>query len=909
MSYRGKRLDFPGGRARRLLVYLLLHPNGVERGRLAGLFWPESTEEQARTNLRRELHTLRKHLPAAETTLVVTKTSLCISPEASLFVDLEGDEEILPGHDEPWLNEVRQRLEAERVKKLEQTVAQAEERGDLKGALASLQPLLRMDSLREELHRHKIRLHLANGDRGAAMQAYQDCLTVLDEELGIGPSAPTRLLHEKLLEPDEVPHEPCQQASLELDPMLGREKEWAVVRSWFGAGAIESATPLLLVRGEPGIGKSRMLAELHREVLRRGGSLVAGRCYEAEQHRPFVPWEEAVSGFHELLLSGPEEANRALLFDRLVKHICRERSTPIVVMIDDLQWIDEASASFIHFAYRSRKMLVCCASRVAELEDNPHAQRLIRSLARERFVRRLELGPLGEEAILSLVPGVEPSRCGGNPLLALEVARASADGGQSIQELLESRLGALSGQSRDLISWAAALGSDFSAVRLRQVCGRSLLDLLSALEELEKHTLLKPRGEKYDFVHDVVREAVYSSLSSPRRQLLHLQIAQSLDGVAHPGEVAHHAVQAGESELAARACKDGCFQYLRVLAFHEAHQLAVLGIGQAGKLPQSWKVKVELFRGLLLSGIPEEEDSFWRGKLDELIEELNSNDQEDLTARATSLLTMWEFDRQDIDQVQERSYEAAELARLAKPREAAHMLAHSAACFAAIRRDIPKARVLLEEAAQLAEQCGVDVLEVHLTRGLLAKFEGNSEEAEEYLLHTLELAKKRRDLWRSIVALTHLAMVRLDMKRYDEVPKLCEDLSDVGSRLGPGSEAAIGQCLTALSNGCRKDCDAGLAELRKVDNRCMLSYCLRQASVRFRDPEYLHEACEAARGFDATELVLAEVALAEHFLRIGNLEPVRAILRSHRDMVEEGLSLEAREARLRLGRSWTKRNV
>ena len=53
MSYRGVSVDFPGGRVRLLLVYLLLHPKGVDRSRLAGIFWPESTEDQARTNLRR----------------------------------------------------------------------------------------------------------------------------------------------------------------------------------------------------------------------------------------------------------------------------------------------------------------------------------------------------------------------------------------------------------------------------------------------------------------------------------------------------------------------------------------------------------------------------------------------------------------------------------------------------------------------------------------------------------------------------------------------------------------------------------------------------------------------------------------------------------------------------------------
>lgn len=906
MSFQGRRVEFPSGRVRNLLTYLLLHPNGVDRGQLAGLFWPDSTQEQARTNLRRELHTLKKCFPLAKTALIVTKTSLSIDPDAPIVIDLEGEEELLPGEDGEWLDELRQRLEAERVKELEGALATAEREGDYCEALSCLAPLLRIDPLREDLHRQKMRLHLANGDRAAALQAYQDCLVVLDEELGITPSTLTRNLHEQALSPEVT--EPTQDEVFEArEPMLGRAKEWAVVQSWFETMLTEKSWPMLLILGEPGIGKSRMLIELRAQVRERGRKFLSGRCYEAEQHRPFVPWEEAVRDFHTLLLSKTGEGNRALFFDQLLKEICQDVSLPLVLMIDDFQWIDEASASLLHFAFRSRKALVCCTSRVAELEGNPHAQRLLRSLTREKCVRRLELGPLEETVIRDLAPGAEPERCGGNPLLAIEFARSDSEGASSLEELLESRLGALSSQSRELVSWAAVLGSDFSAVRLRQVCGRPLIELLSSLEELELHRILAPRGDKYDFVHDIVREAAFNSLSLPRRQLLHLQIAHSLDGKGHPGEVAHHALQAGESELAVRACKDGCYEYIRVLAFHEAHQLAKQGLEEAESLSQAWKMRVDLFRGLLISGIPRGEEPIWREKLQSLIQELSDGGEESLTAKATTLLTMWEFDRRKFDEVQERSAEAVELAKYAEPRAAARMLAHSAACFAAIRREVPKAKLLLEEATKLAEQCRLEILEIPLTRGLIGKFEGELEEAEQCLLGTMRFAKKRKDLWRSIVALNHLIMLRLDMERYEEVPKLCGELIELGSRLGPGSEAATGMCLSAIAERSDEDWKAGLQALRKADNRRMLSYCLRQAAARFGDHSLLPEACEAARGVDSTELVLAEVALAEHYLKSGNTEPVKEILKSQRDFDDQDLSLAAREARQKLGRLWAKR--
>ena len=900
MIYKGSAIDFPSGRVRLLLVFLLLHPRGVDRSKLAGIFWPESTEDQARTNLRRELHTLRKHLPLAEKLLVSTKTTLRLVETSEVFLDLEGSEDLLSGEDAPWLEGIRQELEARRVARLEKEVSEAEARGDLRAALGGLKALLSLDPLREELHRQKMRLHRANGDRGAALQAYQDCLSLLDEELGVAPSAPTRALHEQMLS-DTAP-------AVVHQGMVGRDAEWMFVVDWLEIGLLEKSAPLLWVRGEPGIGKSRILAELAAEVKRREGCLAKGRCYEAERNRPFVPWQEALPDLQGLLLKGAEEGNRAMLFENVVKQLCSDEGTSLrLLIIDDLQWVDEASAALIHFAYRSGRMMICCASRVAELESNPHAFRLIRALTREKLIRRLELGPLSEEAIRELAPDTDPSRCGGNPLLALELARATTEGGESIQELLEGRLSGLSSPGRELVSWAAALGSDFSALKLRQVCGRTLMELLDALEELEKHSLLKATGEKYDFAHDIVRQTVYESLSGPRRQLLHLQIAQSLDGDAHPGEVAHHAVLGGDSTLAARACKDGCFEYLKVLAFHEAHGLAVTGLKHAGEVKESWEVKVELYRGLLLSGIPESQEAFWRESFAKLTANLAEMEEPGLQAKAKSLSTIWDYDRQLVESVQVRSAEAVELARLTKPRQAAHVLAHSASCFLAIRRDIPKARLLIEEAGQLARQAGLQVLELYLAQGLLDRFEGRDGEAERKFNETVALAERKQDFWRSVVALTQLCMLKLEQGENEQVVRLSRELGEAGRRLGPGSEGAVARCMECLALSNREAFLSSVEELRRVDNRRMLAYCLRHGYLKFGESSFLLEGIEAARGVDLSELVLTEAVLAEVRLQKGELELVREVVKEHRLYGSDELTAEAREARVALRRRFARR--
>jgi DNA-binding SARP family transcriptional activator len=906
ITHNGRALGFPSGRTRLLLVYLLLHPGPIPRSRLADVFWPDSGEEQARTNLRRELHNLKRHLPLSDRILEVTSKTIGLASDAPLSVTLDGVQELLPEEDAEWLLPIRQRLQDERAHRLELDINSAETAGDFARALAGLRELLTLDPLREDLHRQKMRLLFARGDRSGAMLAYDDCIAVLDQELGIEPSPPTRRLHEQLLLSNEESHRPTTEEQ-NLPPMLGRQREWSRVSNWLEAGCVESHYPLLLITGEPGIGKSRLLQELQNTVAHRGGSARRGRSYEAERHQPFGVWQEVIPNLAQLLEQNSQRGDRASQFEALLRPLQVGSLQPVVLLLDDIQWIDEASAAMLHYAYRQSPLLLACAARSAELEENPHAQALLRTLQRERNLQRVHLGPLDTESILELAPEADPVRCGGNPLLALELARADLDGDQSeLQELVHGRLSRLTSLSRELLSWSAVLGRDFSASKLGMVSGRSLLEMIPALEELERHQVFCPRGDNYDFAHDLIREAVYDRLSRPRRRLLHLQIAQALDLKAHPGEVAHHARQAGETLLGAKASLWASRDYLKVLAFHEAFRLAEDGLRLTESLAEEWELKLDLFSVLITAGIPETEHLTKRDQLKAIVKELAELELDGLRARATSLISMWDFDRQNLDSVQEHSLQSAEVAHMAKPGDAARMLAHSAACFVSIGREIPKARALLQEATRLAELAQVNPVELHLTRGVLARFDGRSEEARDSLSGTLKLAAKRKDLWRSIIGLTHLAMLNLEEGRDAEVIPLCEQLQDISTRLGPGSEGPVAKTLRALAQRDHDQLSLGLQELREADNKRMLAYCLRQAALLMGRTDLLESAYEAARNLDKSEEVLSQVALAHLLLDAGQRQQAREKFLAVRKESELGLSQEAKEARQRLGRKWTR---
>src|SRR6185436_5068748 len=169
-----------------------------------------------------------------------------------------------------------------------------------------------------------------------------------------------------------------------------------------------------------------------------------------------------------------------------------------------------------------------CGARPGELSDNAAALAVVRALAREERLARIDLAPLDEmeTAALALAdrPGVDAARVfaesAGNPLFALEAARALARGDEVLSDtldaLIDEHLARLDETARDLLPWAAALGRGFDLDTLARVTGSPPAAILTAVEELERHSILRAAPSPsagHDFAHDLVRRAAYRALS------------------------------------------------------------------------------------------------------------------------------------------------------------------------------------------------------------------------------------------------------------------------------------------------------------------------------------------------------------------------------------------------------------
>ncbi len=692
------------GKAQLLLAYLLLFREQPHaRARLASLFWPDSSEEQARTNLRRELHQLRQEAPFADEFLTIDARQIGWLARRSFWLDVAEFEqahapeqaselysgELLPGYYEDWVFDERERLARRYRSLLEQQRTQLEVQGLWREALEPARRLVALDPSEEESHRGLIRLHLALGDRAGAQKAFLECQRRLRDELEVEPSQATVDL---LTGPPALVVRP---PGSNCPPLLGRQRELGELRQW-------DPRQLLLLVGEPGIGKTRLLQELES---------TAGRClwvrgYEAEKGRPYGPWLDALRGQTQLLsLLQPDTAHRArdLLMDPIVHWL--ESQAPMLLLLDDLQWFDEASLSLLHYACRvlGRGGIRWAASlRQGEAEQHTALREFLRGMRRASTLRELVLEPLSNGAIEELVrwagghsgpqtvPADLPGRCGGNPLFALELAHS---GGQALQSCVQERLERLSAVAREVVSMAAALGRAVDPQLLELGLGRSLHDLLPALEELEATRLLVPTEEGYIFRHDVVREAAYQYLSPPRRRLIHMQLARVLEGMPlRWAELARHACLAEDHERAARACLVAAEKSLRVLAFDECEQFCRQGQQQAESIAsghESLQLLLELYRMEGWTVPSTERARQMSADLQQLLQKVQGDAcLESICFEALSSLA---YGQQEDAKVEDYSRQLALSAQRSPAVEAARWLAHSGNCLASIGRDLARA--------------------------------------------------------------------------------------------------------------------------------------------------------------------------------------------------------------------------
>jgi DNA-binding SARP family transcriptional activator/tetratricopeptide (TPR) repeat protein len=591
-----------------VFAYLALASRPVARSELASQFWPDVLDQSARASLRSAIWALRRQVGDV---LEVIGERVGLAEAAAVWIDVREFErlagsdpsgalelcrgDLLDGLEADWAVAARDRHRDRVIELLEHLASQAEERGEARDAVGFTRRQVELDRFNEEAHRRLIARLDRAGDRAGAMRIYRTLAERLRQELAVAPSRQTRELVERLRAATPAsPVAGARPAAPGPLGLIGREQEltelestWQAISGGTGAAAV--------VRGEAGIGKTRLANELRSRVEASGALTATSAALDLGGMAPLSLWAELV---RELLPALPAPApdsawpdDLSVLSAELPAHFARgaghsaavapdlqrtrlyeavvallewaARQAPVLLVLEDIHTADRASLELAAYAARrvaGLRVMVLITRR--ELPSSMDADRLEHALrARGLLALELELAPLAPAPVAALarnaarLSDAEVRRvvelAEGNALLAVETARALGRGRKdvapSVRGLVRATAASLPDEARSLVEIAAVAARPIEAVELSRL---PLEDPERAATAALQSGLMAAVGDAVAFRHALLRDAVYAEIAEPRRPGLHHRWARVLLASEQAGALPRPAELARQLRLA-----------------------------------------------------------------------------------------------------------------------------------------------------------------------------------------------------------------------------------------------------------------------------------------------------------------------------------------------------------------------
>jgi DNA-binding SARP family transcriptional activator len=649
-----------------LLAFLALHRDThLARDTVAFALWPDESEETARANLRRHLNHLKSALPAGDVPwLRAEGDTLCwdgsaawvdvhafedgVEHEATLAaaVDLYRGPLLDPLYDE-WIAAARERLRARYLAALERLLLRSRRERDLRAASAYAHRVLREDPWREDTVRALIAVRYESGDRSGALGELERFAGALRAELGVDPMPETLALGDLIERDRPLPLDagaissPASRAGDDARgvPLVGRERELATLQRIWHAAARGRGTAVLL-GGEAGIGKTRLVAELALLAEADGAAVVRGTTSTSESvaYQPFCEalrdairplavldiaplWLAALTPLLPELsahradlpalpaLSAEREQMRILeALARVAGGLARRR--PLLLVLEDLHWAGPATiAALEHLARRSagHALMILATYRSEDVAAGGALSAARRRLSAENLLTHVALNALSFPDVAQLVRALLPGAADdlgervfatseGNPLFAIELVRDRIESAEeivstrgSLHETIAARVDRLTPGARQYAQIASLVGASFDVELVRAIADGTEGAASDALGELVDRRFVRDVGHSrfaYAFTHSVVQSAVYDGIDAAPRARWHHRAAVTLERLSEGGlrderTLARHYDAAGDAPRAAACYLASARRSYAVYALdeaqHDAERAAALG--------------------------------------------------------------------------------------------------------------------------------------------------------------------------------------------------------------------------------------------------------------------------------------------------------------------------------------------
>ncbi len=623
---------------------LLNRGKKLVRVSLIGALWPDLPESRGLRRLSQALWSLGKVWPtdSEQPLLLTTRETIELNPDVDIWVDVfeferrlalrevadddaveariddlgaavalyRGD--LLQGTYDDWVLMEQERLKQQYLTALVELSRLLKSTGDLAGALTNSRLLTFHAPLREEAHREVIRLCHLLGRTSEAIEQYRACCEILDDELGVGPEPETVALYERLANTvdEPPPAEPVAEPMVLAPKFVGRDTERVAL-----IGCLEEALAgrgaSVLIEGDVGVGKSRLVEQIGDDAEWRGFDVAVGACPAVS--RPYAALADAMAAALTRLrvlqlaetvdpvwlrevsrlvpavdawlpeLPPATDLDRGDDRTRMQEALARvlvaaARVRPLFIAIEDVHLADGDTMLAVRALAESTShapVVLTVTYRGDEARHHGEVWDALRNLDATAGTRRIALGALDAASTAELVRnvgvGATPEflsavhrETGGNPLFTLETLRAVADGGavetdrdlpvaSTVHEVIAQRLERLSPSARQVLRAAAVNQDPVTPEAVALIGDMSVGEASTGIEEALRRSLTVEVDQGYRFDHDQVRRIVYDDIPREDRVTMHRRAGEMLEQTEpeSAAALAHHFTNAEAWDKAA----------------------------------------------------------------------------------------------------------------------------------------------------------------------------------------------------------------------------------------------------------------------------------------------------------------------------------------------------------------------
>lgn len=576
-----------------ILAVLAAEGRPVRRDVLATLLWPEATQERARASLRRTLSALRTAvgsdaIEADRETIALTTEPHTVDVVA--FAEFEPTRrraavELYRG---PFLEgfsvgdsiefEDWQRSQAEQYRRrVDALLAALAEEAAPHDAVAHALRRLALDPLNEAAARQAMAAYGAAGDRNGAIAVYRELVRRLDADLAVAPLPETTETYETVRRGTDAtppplsaePAAPHHAMSPEIPELVGRDHDLAAL-----ATAMEHCR-LVVLTGEPGIGRSRLLSEWVRTTGEQVAHL-ALRCHPGEQTIPYAP-------LAEWLGSTAAAPSRTALFEELAAAL--PLASGGVLAVDDLHLADPGTIAFLtYLLHRPERFgLRVLATWRGDVDPGSSLWELLAEGRRESWATALAVTRLGDDDARALIDasGAASSTrtdeilalAAGLPLVIVECLRLQDHDGLPpvVADLMRSRLAALSPLARQLVDALAVIERPADPDLVQFVAGRTEVETASAIDEATAGGILGVADDRLELTHHLLGLVALHDLTDTRIRVLRLRAAEVLPAAEAADQVGRAGRHDQAADLHLRAAAEAMEGQALSVALHHLH--------------------------------------------------------------------------------------------------------------------------------------------------------------------------------------------------------------------------------------------------------------------------------------------------------------------------------------------------